>query len=95
MSAGWAVGDLALCVDDRTSRGSPFVDVEAGKSYVVVGFDPTSARHDLFGRDGGGLVLDGIEARTAAARFIKILPDKHEACEQEFVTLLNRRKVSA
>jgi hypothetical protein len=94
MSDDWKVGDLALCVDAKRrggSRNPPLVD---GRTYTVRGFAHIS----------GGLLLEEVEAENERhgfgwqmQRFRKIHPDEHEACEEEFVTLLNRikRKVDA
>lgn len=79
----WEIGDLALCVDDSLAEWC----LHRGRIYRVRGVL------------GEMLVLDGIAALDGsgrdgmyASRFRKILPDKHEACEAEFVTLLRRTK---
>lgn len=97
MSAGWDVGDLALCVDDSPCRcgtcGGAAMTVNAGSVYRVDGVFAFEAKPYL--------TFEGVPAGarhkrgTYASRFRKILPDKHEPCEAEFVTLLKRSKVSA
>lgn len=92
MSDDWQVGDLALCVDAGLL---PWV--EPGCIYTVADLNT-----DWLEIDGLGLELAGVDAGCGytgfvATSFRKILPDKHEDCEPEFVTLLNRikRKVGA
>lgn len=90
----WQVGDRAVCVDASGSRCA----LTVGRVYSVSGLDWTEGFAEL---DGSlipcGLLLaeiappfpyDGFDPR----RFRKILPDQHEACETEFVTLLKRSK---
>jgi hypothetical protein len=103
----WQVGDLALCVDDGPCRCGncpawPIFGLELGKVYRVL-----AVRLDNQGLPG--LVVDRPPTPPTdpyhmagsqiadRARFRKIRPDEHEACEPEFVTLLKRtkRKVSA
>ncbi len=93
----WQIGDLALCVDDRVC---PFWRTNAGlvqgKTYAVVGVMGNGS--SLLHGPGVGLTLDGVvtpSANISSARFRKILPDKHEPCEAEFVALLKREKVKA
>lgn len=90
MSAGWEVGDLALCVNDSLIRCSGGINHRgvysvAGKVMRVdeMFVDTCGCCTVLTGGDGKGGV---------AQRFRKILPDQHEACEAEFVTLLKRSK---
>jgi hypothetical protein len=94
----WAVGDLAVCVntDDLQTcipgrRGVAGRRFKLGSTYCVVAVSVHAATQEPV------LLLEGQSQTAAARRFRKILPDKHEACESEFVTLLNRikRKVSA
>jgi hypothetical protein len=91
----WEVGDLALCVDGGPCRSHPYPGApllaQAGAVYTV---------YDAWVDDDGDLLLALAELPEwgfGAERFRKILPDAHEACEEEFVTLLKRtkRKVSA
>jgi hypothetical protein len=94
----WQVGDLALCVDDRQNpHAIGPCRAKAGQIYCVAGVSTVDEPNTLFGRDGGGLYFDFDHQIYAAARFRKIRPDAHEACEEEFITLLRRteRKVSA
>jgi hypothetical protein len=84
----WAVGDKAVCIREpqdkrnHASKGAIYTVAE-----VVLG--------------GSGLTFREIPHPNAigykAINFRKILPDKHEACETEFVDLLKRikRPVSA
>lgn len=91
MSAGWEIGDLALCVDagihDCTVTWIAPMP-EKGKIYTVAGLfmdisDLNLVLEELHRDCGIGL---------RAWRFRKIRPDEHEPCEEEFVTLLNRTK---
>ena len=86
----WQVGDLAVCVDARPNE--EFGD----QSDLVLGGTYTVTRIVL---SGLGLWLreadHGNFLAFRAERFRKVTPDKHEACEDEFVTLLKRGKVSA
>jgi hypothetical protein len=86
----WQVGDLAVCVDVQPREWSTahLSRLTQGAIYTVVGL-----RHYQI----DGLHLEGIDNPHAfdATRFRKILPDKHESCEPEFVTLLKRTKVRA
>lgn len=91
----WQVGDLAVCVDAelRTYSSWPRSGrLVVGRSYSVRGFRVRNC-------DGGlNLLMVGENAEGlgwAEDRFRKIRPDKHEACEDEFITLLKRRKVAA
>ena len=93
----WQVGDLAVCVDDRDCR-----KLANGRVYGVVEvIPPGSVSSDGVPNSTGitGLRLAGVQNRPHCAwseyRFRKVRPDKHEACEDEFVTLLKRGKVSA
>lgn len=84
----WQVGDLAVCVDAskhaNSDLGKP--PLEEGCVYTVV-----EVHNGMRG-------LEVAEAPCAPAiafkssRFRKITPDSHEACEEEFVTLLKRTK---
>jgi hypothetical protein len=84
----WAVGDLAVCVDDKPRWHGNVVPVAVGCIYRV-NFVEVIGR-SLF------LTLDGVHPSTIfgsyADRFRKIRPDEREACEPEFVTLLKRSK---
>jgi hypothetical protein len=95
VSADWQVGDLALCVDagPRIYRGgiSGAGDglLREGRVYHVTA---SIVRDDEWGvvpsLKFAGLSHPGFDQD----RFRKILPDKHESCEPEFVTLLKRTK---
>ena len=100
MSAGWQVGDLALCVDNAIG------DQEALASFLVVGKiykvaevgipkESRAKRVCLAFREAVLGATDKTAWAFNADRFRKIRPDKQEPCETEFVTLLNRIKVSA
>jgi hypothetical protein len=93
----WQVGDLAVCV--RAGRlvnnlgvvGDGTGRLQEGKTYRVIGLGAL-----------GGLIIDGVPCDRERYgwgwnpdRFRKVKPDKHEACEDEFVTLLKRGRVSA
>jgi hypothetical protein len=93
----WQVGDLAVCVDAKphpdndAARNVSLSQLSEGKTYRVTGL----AKVD-------GIFLAGVTAAYEregygwrSSRFRKIAPDKHEACEDEFVTLLKREKVNA
>jgi hypothetical protein len=89
----WQVGDLAVCVDAGHNKM-----IETGKVYRVEAVRVAPAGYSDTG--SLGLVLEGICSNDRgggyhATRFRKIAPDKPEACEDEFVTLLKRGKVSA
>ena len=96
----WAVGDLALCVDDGIimCRGIVHGGMNAPKrgailrvSEITAGLyagNPPSPCGCLTIHFSGSLMAAHIRLR-------KILPDKHEPCEAEFVTLLKRGKVKA
>ena len=85
----WQIGDLALCVEP----GDWFqIDDNRYDS-----FGPTlSSVHVVIEVSGGEWLGFGEfpDDDFSTAAFRKILPDKHEACEAEFVTLLKRGKVS-
>ena len=88
----WEVGDLAVCVhfgpwleeDGRLSLGP---DPRGGGTYVVSAV-VTDLDGDLC------LWLDGPFSDSYLAEAFK-KPDAHKPCEEEFVTLLKRRKVDA
>jgi hypothetical protein len=90
----WEVGDLALCVDDGrcTCCGEQYF--RNGGVYTVAGAWPLDGEVWLSFEDISPLAHD---EWWNAVTFRKIIPDAHEACEEEFVTLLKRtkRKVSA
>lgn len=96
----WQVGDLAVCVDDRFNPAYGETLLARGRTYTVVEVTYCTISNVLW-HAGTGLVLAGVPCSGlhgfAAERFRKIRPDEREACEPEFVTLLNRikRKVEA
>lgn len=93
MSAGWEVGDLALCV--LPSMTTPNA-LEVGRVYTVIDINLEWLDHDLVGLNLAEVVSYGEDwDGWMSDRFRKIKPDAHESCEDEFVTLLKRSKVSA
>jgi hypothetical protein len=89
----WQAGDLALCVDDTPCRYTGSRWLVRNRVYRVVSAD----RHGLCleGDESRGVCWCGHIAGWREERFSKVKPDRKEACEPEFVTLLNRTKVSA
>ena len=87
MSAGWQVGDLALCVD-ATLRPYSYEahKLEQGRVYTVFGvvIGPCTGR--------AALMISASNYPCTADRFRKIRPDEREACEPEFSKLLLRSK---
>jgi hypothetical protein len=89
----WAVGDLGECIGwannwifraDGERVPGPVPDF--GDLVRVIGVDS---------REGGSvdvLYLDGFSGAWAAVNFRKLPQAKHEACEEEFRTLLKRSK---
>lgn len=96
MSAGWKVGDLALCVDDGPCAcgcggeyAAHHITVKSGQPYRVALVLPWGG--DVYlGMWGDAVDEYGVSGN--ARRFRKILPDERQACEPEFVTLLKRSK---
>ena len=89
----WQVGDLAVCVDDRPCHcGATDPAIRIGAVYTVVRVMPPVA-HQV------GLLFEEADPvghpAFGADRFRKIRPDEHEACEEEFVTLIKRLKQPA
>lgn len=89
----WQVGDLAVCVDGGPGRDSRWRvcgqlfregdgPLEAGQIYTVRAIR-ADVDHLAFG-------LVEIPGPWRADRFRKLRPDAHEACEEEFATLLKR-----
>ena len=85
----WQVGDLAVCVveQDGWAPWKPQVGVVYTVAEVADGVDGPGfeLEEDPDAFDGEWIWL--------ACDFRKI--DKHEACEEEFITLLKRRKSPA
>ncbi len=98
MSAGWQVGDLALCIKRGLWRGTIIGELRAtpAPSYNEirrvrrVGILPNTGLTVLWleGYEG-----DAICFSFTARRFRKIKPDT-EPCEEEFAALI-KRKVDA
>jgi hypothetical protein len=85
----WAVGDLAVCVNNEAlpwSSNADYRKLVVGQVYRVSGLRP----HPIT----LGLHVSGIDSvwGLSCDRFRKIRPDEREACEPEFVTLLQRIK---
>jgi hypothetical protein len=93
----WAVGDLAVCVKDgawefeQCSAPSDVEDKGPRKGQMLRVSDVVQMRGEIWLHFPD---FDWCDVYLHS-RFRKILPDKHEACESEFVTLLKRSKVSA
>lgn len=85
------VGDLVVCVDDSPCRDPtnfPSISLSKGRVYRVSAVV-------------NGLLVDGEPPHDEnscglwgwdEARFRKVIHDRTEACETEFVTLLKRSK---
>ena len=83
----WQVGDLAVCVELNPQSPCSLGNLQVGQAYRVL---EVAQEHY-----GTTLLIDGARSghftgHYRAFRFRKIRPDKHEACEDEFVTLLKR-----
>lgn len=97
----WAVGDLALCVDDSPCQcgscsGVP-INLFAGNHYRVLAISNPHQRgnpnHTWISLDVGAAPSQGhAPGGQSAHRFRKIHPDEREACEPEFVQLLKRTR---
>jgi hypothetical protein len=103
MAMTWEVGDLAVCVDASPGREwaeylndwSYTRGLEEGRIYRVARAIPASDEPAFVMLDVGVPFPhegDGVWPHT---RFRKIRPDAHEACEEDFVTLLRRKTVRA
>lgn len=95
MSAGWEVGDLALCVGDHDNW---FLD-DGGDGDFALSTDPDPKLGEILrviwvGNCDSVLRLSFAKYpdRYEAVSFRKIRPDEHESCEAEFITLLKRSK---
>jgi len=91
------VGDLVVCVDAAPLTWGAITNLREGKIYRVSGLDVVRDCPDGYVGEAA-LWLDGVPPTTCgngrlARRFRKVQHDKREACETEFVTLLNRAKV--
>lgn len=92
------VGDLVVCVKRGEWRGEQTGRIISGPIY---GATYTVAWVGLSRTGNPSLELEGVEtfrnpngtlAPWRADRFRKVIRDKHEPCEPEFVELLNRSK---
>ena len=91
----WQIGDLALCVSARPNPYSGDANpCKAGQVYTVARVLITTSGTVGLGLVGITFPNCNLNAEVAS-RFRKILPDKHEPCEAEFITLLKRGKVKA
>jgi hypothetical protein len=90
----WQVGDLAVCVDDSPRYVGHRVIVEKGHVYRVTGVAEMPDGEAALFLDGviGWLPGEKCPVAYRIHRFRKIRPDEREACEPEFVTLLQRIK---
>lgn len=101
MADDWQVGDLAVCVDASPCRCThgcgADTKLEEGRVYRVIGVIPPIGFETWVNLDIGLGYVGNHRGRVGAVtdRFRKIHPDAHEACEDEFVTLLKRSRVSA
>ena len=96
----WQIGDLALCVDDGIIQcdGGRHLGGNAPKKGAVLRVDGIVTSYAEDGRlmpCGCVTVLLAGGFKATPKRLRKILPDKHEACEAEFLTLLKCGKVKA
>jgi hypothetical protein len=91
----WQVGDLAACIKKDAWRTFPTGRPAEGPAYDTV---HRVRRVGIFPLDGKAVLWleawpgDNFRNSFTAARFRKIRPDEREACEPEFVTLLQRIK---
>lgn len=83
----WEVGDLAVCVDDEWEEISsgvwPTNHPRKNAVYRVADAGVYGNIHWLSFTEFGESAWDVI-------KFRKVLPDKHEACEEEFKLLVYR-----
>lgn len=92
MSEDWAVGDLAVCVDDRPCPFyGPHPDIKAGRIYTVA---------EVLPRNGlrlAGIVSYSPSGGFATRMFRKIRPDSHEGSAEDWALILEttKRKVRA
>jgi hypothetical protein len=90
----WQVGDLAVCVESGTQTRAGVVYIV--KAVVLPG-ERDSERYrnmdDVPHLRLAGLIYP-VGRWSLASRFRKVVSDKQEACEAEFVTLLKRSKRS-
>lgn len=98
MSAGWEIGDLAVCVpnecttcctEDNPNNG--LGETVRGRSYVVAGFSRFKCPQ------GEGLILEGVRNTDFAGRvvghcqgrFRKIRPDEQEGSAADWELILD------
>lgn len=87
----WQVGDLAVATENECH------ECAGGEGYIAAGTVclVTGVRHEAEWTNPSLWVRGRIAPEGegwCACGFRKIRPDEHEACEEEFVTLLNRTK---
>ena len=93
----WQVGDLAVCVS--LHRDFPPI-IRVGNVYRVEWVTPELLNMET-GTIGVGLDFEGVPRMDDGTcsydpcRFRKVTPDKHESCEDEFVTLLKHIRENA
>lgn len=85
---GWAVGDLALCVDDGPVRRTGNV-IETDKTWNILlkkGYLYT-VTHIIFAKDTGEIGLFDFDAHIGgcATRFIKVTPPEADAFDHEVI----------
>lgn len=93
----WQVGDLAVCTKTGAIQCPHFpLALHRGERLPPTTLRVTAitpAAGEISGRLCGCVVLHFEGGKGGVAqRFRKIRPDEHEACEEEFVTLLKRTK---
>lgn len=92
----WQVGDLAVCIATADPLRGKTDRLQVGAIYTVTGVYASKKEAGCF-----GLILRETKPRKHPGfhshLFRRVVRDKHEACESEFVDLLNRikRKVQA
>lgn len=87
----WQVGDLAVCVDRKVIECPTAIHLGG---YAPTACGPLAVVSVVRKRECRCIVLvleNG--SRGIAPRFRKVIHDKKEACETEFVTLLKRKPV--
>lgn len=95
----WQVGDLAVCVSNEPCDccGMHLPAPEIGQVLTVAGVKACEGSLFLLLPDGP-TTRDGIHTNDpwfAASEYRKVVKDAHEACEEEFITLLRKSRVRA